>query len=410
MRLYNDLYRAARGALRPLHRRARLHKVAALDLGQGLPRRRGRALVSYVSDFVCHVTRQVSPTLWERADADESLDRLCTGKYAGHYHHREAADLVLQLIQRRFIVDCIYDRDGYLIEDPTKYDFILDEWNNMSRWAGQNPKARKLFHGTTCHWLYWNRAELQRLDWFLRRKGVCLSPERQLPPMGHAESDLVTYYGSNAALPHYGPNRSKLRKVWVCPTLQSHEFRPKDWSTAKRRFLYFGSASWVHRGLDLVIEAFAKMNLELFICGPDDRYQAFYTEELKNHHNLRPVGFVTPGSPEFLKLVDSCTGVVYASAAEGCSTSIVQCLQFGLIPIVTDSVGLSVHDFWPALKGDTDHELMADLVRRCTELSERPDQELAELSRWFWEFAQKNHSRPAFRQSLNTVLDELLEK
>jgi hypothetical protein len=82
-------------------------------------------------------------------------------------------------------------------------------------------------------------------------------------------------------------------------------------------------------------------------------------------------------------------------------------MRFGLIPIVTEATGLSVHDYWPALQGATDDELIADIVKRCTELSGRSDQDLKALSDWFWRFAQENHSREAFLDSLNTIFDEL---
>ena len=59
-------------------------------------------------------------------------------------------------------------------------------------------------------------------------------------------------------------------------------------------------------------------------------------------------------------------------------------------------------------EGETDRELIADILKRCTEMSELPDQKLEELSHWFWEFAERNHSRQAFRDSLGKVFDELL--
>ena len=410
MGLYQSAYRTAKRIGRPLHRRSLLSRVGAFDLGKGRPHRTGRALVAYVSDYVRHVTREASHSVWDRSDLDQTLDRLCVSKFAGHYHHRESADLVRELIERGFVVDCLYNRSGYLIEDASKYDFILDEWNNMDRWAAQNFKARKLFLGTTCHWLYWNRAELQRLDWILRRRGVSLAPERQLPAMlGLADADLVTYYGNNEALQHYGTERPKLRKVWVCPTTASSAFVVKDWSAAKKRFLWFGSSSWVHRGLDLVLEAFMQLpDLELFICGSDQRFLEVYGEDLKKCRNIHLVGFVTPDSAQFQELISKTASVVYASAAEGCSTSIVQCMRFGLIPIVTEATGLSVHDFWPALAGRTDLELIADIAERCTEIAEMPNQQVEALSRKFWEFAATHHSRESFRKSFGAVLDDLL--
>ena len=222
--IYTTLNRSVRRIGHPLHRQMSLRRLGAFNLGSGRPKRRGKALVSYVSDYARYVTQKAGREVWDRQDVGEVLERLCTGKWAGHYHHRESADFVRELIERGFVVDCIYDRGGYLIEDVSSYDFILDEWNNMERWAAQNPKARKCFLGTTCHWLYWNRAELQRLDWLMRRRGIVLAPERQLPPMlGLASADAVTYYGNDFALQHYGPARPKLRKVWVCPSVESRE-------------------------------------------------------------------------------------------------------------------------------------------------------------------------------------------
>jgi len=412
MRFYQSAYKLAKKIGRPLHRKSLLSHVGAFDLGKGRPGRTGRALVAYVSDYVRYVTHQASHSVWDRNDndLDQILDCLCVGKFASHENHRTSADLVRELIGRGFVVDCLYDRSGYLIEDVSNYDCLLDEWDSMARWARQNPKARKLFLGTTCHWLYWNRAELQRLDWIFRRRGVSLAPERQLPAMlGLADADLVTYYGNDAALQYYGLVRPKLRKVWVCPTAASSTFSSKDWSAAKKRFLWFGSSSWVHRGLDLVLEAFMQVpDLELFICGSDQRYFEVYGQELRNCRNIHHIGFVTPDSEEFRALVSKTASVVYASAAEGCSTSVVQCMRFGLIPIVTEATGLSVHDFWPALDGETDVELIADIVKRCGAIAEAPDHQVEALSRSFWEYAATHHSRAEFRKSFGAVLDELL--
>ena len=411
MRLYQSAYKLAKNIGRPLHHASLRSRLGAFNLGNGRPGRKGRALVAYVSDYVRHVTHEASHSVWDREDLSQTLDRLCVGKFAGHENHRTSADIVRQLIERGYIVDCLYNRSGYLIEDVSKYDFILDEWDNMPRWAAENPGARTLFLGTTCHWLYWNRAELQRLDWIFRRRGVSLAPERQLPAMlGLAAANLATYYGNAGMLPHYGPICEKLRKVWVCPTASSSAFSPKNWSAAKKRFLWFGSSSWVHRGLDLVLEAFMQLpELELFICGSDQRYLEVYGEDLKKCPNIHHIGFVTPDSLLFRELVSQTATVVYASAAEGCSTSIVQCMRFGLIPIVTEATGLSVHDFWPALAGETDHEIIADIVKRCVAMAELPDPQVEALSRKFWEFAATCHSRESFQKSFGVVLDELLK-
>jgi len=409
MSQHHSIFKSFRQVLHPLYRRSALRRLGAFNLGAGRARRTGRALVSYVSDFVRFVTAQRCRSIWDRDDVERAIDLDCTGTFATHSQHWESAAIVAELIHRGFIVDCIYDRGGYLIEDPSPYDFILDEWDSMKRWAALNSRARKLFHGTTSHWLFWNRAELQRIDWLFKRRGVCPPPERQVPAMGLEDSDLITFLGNSDSKLQFGPQQHKLRRLWITPPFLGDPPTMKNWSAAKRRFLWFGSSSWVHRGLDLVVEAFLQLpDLELFICGSDRRFLTVYGEDLYKGGNIHHVGFVTPASEQFQGLVSKTVGVVYASAAEGCSTSMVQCMHFGLIPIVTEATGLSVHDYWPALRGDTDLQLIADIRSRCMALCETPDHELEDLSRWFRQFARQNHSRESFRTSLNTVFDELL--
>jgi len=383
--------------------------MGAFNLGEGRPNRIGRALVSYVSDYVRHVTQRAGQDVWDRQDVDEVLDQLYVGSFLGHENHRTSADLVRVLIERGFIVDCIYDRAGYLIEDASRYDCILDEWDNLPRWASTNPKARKCFYGTGCHWISWNQADLQRVAWLFQRKGVALAPPFQLPPLlGLADAKLATYYGNDAALQQFGVFQPKMRKLWVCPSVASVAWKTKKWDAARRSFLYFGSSAWLHRGLDLVIEAFLKLDFDLYICGSDRGFLEVYGAELKQAPNIHYEGFVTPGSDKFKELTDKTVAVVYPSAAEGCSTSVLQCMRFGLIPLVTEATGLSIHNKWPPLKGSTDLELIEDLRRRCVELSDKSSTQLDELSRCMWDYASNNHSRPAFRTSLDGMLDELL--
>ncbi|MBI3922079.1 MAG: glycosyltransferase [Armatimonadetes bacterium] len=337
------------------------------------------------------------------------LEALCQGKFASHSNHWESAELVRQLIERGFVVDCIWGRDGSLVEDVSGYDLILDEWSNLPRWAAKNPQARRWFYGTTSFWLFCNAAELQRLNWLFERRGVVLPPQWQLPPLlGLHDADVVTYFGNDFSAKHFGLYQPKLRKLWVSTSASSPHFKPKDWTQARKRFLFYGSSGWVHRGLDLVLEAFLKTDLELLICMADQKFLEVYGEDLQGRKNIQYLGFVPPDSAAFQQIVQTTSAIVYPSAAEGCSTSVLQCMQFGLIPIVTESTGLSIHPDWPPLKGETDQHLIENILQRCIEISENSDSQLEELSHGFWEYANRNHTRLAYRESLRTVLDEFL--
>jgi hypothetical protein len=87
---------------------------------------------------------------------------------------------------------------------------------------------------------------------------------------------------------------------------------------------------------------------------------------------------------------------------------VVQCLHFGLIPLVTPQVGLELHDVWPALGGNTDRQLIDEISARAHDLAAMPDAQLADLAQFVREFAKANHTFDAYKVSLSRVLDELL--
>ena len=77
----------------------------------------------------------------------------------------------------------------------------------------------------------------------------------------------------------------------------------KDFAAARRRFLWIGSQGFVHKGLDLVLEAFARMpDHHLTVCGPLDAEPAFvaaFRRELFETPNIETLGWVDIASPAF---------------------------------------------------------------------------------------------------------------
>ena len=83
------------------------------------------------------------------------------------------------------------------------------------------------------------------------------------------------------------------KPVYRIPLSSAAEFpwdEAKDFDRVRRRFLWLGSGGMVHKGLDLVLEAFAGMpELELVVCGPVDGesdFQKLYHRELYETPNI----------------------------------------------------------------------------------------------------------------------------
>ena len=404
----SSLYRWSYKTLQNYHRRKVLKRSIIEGLGAGRSGRTGRCLLSYIPNFINHICEKHGKSLWDSDQIREVCLQSARKSFFDTPQHWQSGELVRQLIERGYIVDCIYDRDGYLLEDVTKYDLIIDEWNNLDRWAQNNPRSKKWYYALTCHWLVWNSAELERLKWLFHRRGISYPAVRQLPPMlGLDSADVISYVGSDFIAGSFGRYSQKLMRVYPNPLVEIQEMPMKEWDYAKRKFIFFGSSGWVHRGLDLVIEAFLQTDLELYICTSDDKFLNVYGKELVAKPQIKYMGFVDPSSSIFRDIAGSSATVVYPSAAEGCSYSMVQCMHFGLIPLVTEAVGLGIHNIVPPLRGKTDQELIQTIIDRCNLIASMDNRQLEATSLEIWKYATTYHTYEGYSSSIASVLDKL---
>ena len=70
----------------------------------------------------------------------------------------------------------------------------------------------------------------------------------------------------------------------------------------------------VHKGLDLVLEAFAGMpEYHLTVCGPvasEKDFERGYNQELYHTPNIHTFGWIDVDSPKFINLAAQCVGIV----------------------------------------------------------------------------------------------------
>jgi glycosyltransferase involved in cell wall biosynthesis len=164
----------------------------------------------------------------------------------------------------------------------------------------------------------------------------------------------------------------------------------------RRNFIWFGSVGLAHKGLDLALEAFARMpGLNLTVVGAinlDPDFKRVYHRELYELPNIRTPGWITATSPEFLALLRDQVGVVYPSCSEGGAGSVICCMHGGLIPIVTREASVDVQDFGFETRSDAIEDIMTEVCR----VSELPAAELATRARAAWEHVRTVHTREHF--------------
>ena len=327
-----------------------------------------------------------------------------------HTHFWESYTIARIWSELGFELDCVsWVNRGFVPRQA--YDIVIDVRENLSRWAPLLPGALKVQHLDTSHYSFNNRAQQQRLDALARRRGVVLQSNKMLPVhQGLELADVGVVLGNRFTQSTYAFAGKPLLHVPVSVPFPYNEVEGKNFDAVRRRYLWFGSGGLVHKGLDLVLEAFAGLpDHELVVCGPIRRERDFertYFRELYQTPNIRTLGWVDVAPASFLELAGSCLGLVYPSCAEGGGSSIYTCMHAGLLPVVDVEASVDVEPSWGVLLKAVDPAAIRAAVRV---LSSRPAAELAAMSRVAREQARRTSSKEIFIQAYRRAAESLLD-
>jgi glycosyltransferase involved in cell wall biosynthesis len=333
---------------------------------------------------------------------------------AVHSLHWEVRRMAETLVELGFEVDAVSWTNASFVPQR-HYDLVLDVRTNLERWAPLlDARAIKLLHCDTAHHAFHNQAQLERLRRLEERRGIRLAPHRLLPANRAIDvADCATILGNAFTIGTWAaaspPTTTLVRTPVSCPW--SFPFpEDRNYATASRRFLWIGSDGFVHKGLDLVLEAFAGLpGFELFVCGPLFREPAFeraFYRELHREPNIHTLGWVDPASPRFAELARSSIGIVFPSCSEGGGVSALLGLHAGLLPVVTRESSV---DLAPGLDPYLDRAEPAAIRERVQAIAARRPAELEAQSRTAWEHVRRRHTRERFAQRWRAVIAALIE-
>jgi len=326
-----------------------------------------------------------------------------------HTHHWEAVCIAEAFVERGFEVDIVSYNDRQFV--PAKpYQVFLAARTNLARIADHlAPECLKIAHLDTAHWLTNNSNSLARLLDVQQRRSVTLTDIKTIEEnMALEQADIGTVLGNQFTMDSYAYAKKPIHRLPISVPLEYDFPEDRDLSIARNGFIWFGSSGFVHKGLDLVLEAFASLpEQHLYICGPFDDEPAFmraYQKELCGHDNIHALGWVDVAGEEFKEIVNKSVGVVFPSCAEGGGGSVISCMHAGLIPLVTPQASVDIGDFGIEID-DFSAEAVRSAVKRATDA---PVAELEQRCRASWEHVRSEHTRPRFKQNLDNLLDELL--
>lgn len=333
----------------------------------------------------------------------------------------ESNMIIALFLKRGYLVDVIHYTNRSFVPQE-QYDVIFSLTGELYRLVAyaKNPpeKIIKILHPNISSIEHNNRTELERIAALeARRGGALYFPKRQEPNERLQEktmelADAIILGGNSAVLDTY-PKRfhNKIDLVPVSASPLYHIKTEDEYVPPEREFVwYFGNGA-VRKGLDLVLEAFARNpGWKLHVIGlpqtePD--FMKIYRKELMETPNITLHGYQNPRSKEFDDIIRGCFCFIAPSCTESISTAAGTMLQAGLYPLISRETGIDL----PEGAGKYFNELSVEEVERLVRAAlALPDGRVREEIRETQKRALDTYSREAFTKAMDAALDRALIK
>jgi len=330
-----------------------------------------------------------------------------------HHQNRKQAVQIAQLLgESGYVVDVV-DITDRAFRPAGVYDLVL---SHRVDYAGLEPaiseRTVKIYLASGTNHIWRNRTIRQRLDALASRRG------RQLDPVAWDIEDMPWVRNADATV-CFGNERVVQSWREVCPgpvhgfnnygIIMNNKFS-RDYTDARRHFLFFGSRQQVGKGLDLLLEVFPRHpELHLYICSRYEKEKDFcacYHRELFETPNIHPCGWIDIGGRRFRELTARCAWVTLPSCSEGSPGSVTTAMSNGLVPILTREAGIDLQDC--GILFADDH--IETIDQTICEAAQLPAGAVEAMSQRTYEAAKRNFSEEAFLQRWRKILSDIHQK
>ncbi len=328
-----------------------------------------------------------------------------------HQNFKQCRQIAAVLGELGFIVDVIDITDERFVP-AREYDLVISHRVRHKydpSLYGKN--AIKAYLATGMHHVVHNRNVMRRHEELFKRRGVRLDARKlndELMPYVD-KVDAIIGFGNEYVMRSWKDGYDKFVYGFNNYGFKNTKFicDDKDFSRARKGFLFFASRTQVRKGLDLLLEFFPRHpDLQLYICSAYQEEKPFcelYHKELFETPNISARGFVPVNSDEFYDLCRKCAYVIMPSAEEGQAGSIVQCMHAGLIPVITRETGINVDDFGVMLENDS----IGSIEKKVTDLARLAPETVQAMAVRTREICEKQYSEEAFLERWRNILTDL---
>ncbi|MEJ2045176.1 MAG: hypothetical protein P8X89_18065 [Reinekea sp.] len=295
-----------------------------------------------------------------------------------YFTNRKECQVILTcLVEMGFCVD-VYDCREVYNNLGVRYDFIFG-FGDPYRNGELKPGGSRVLYLTEAPPDFSFENEQKRIDYFMKRHRKKLKIERSGTYYAVSDTELadsIVCLGSK----HAQLLRTSQKKEKVVLSLSPSGLpvkARKNIFQPSREVVWFGSRGIVHKGLDLLIDAFKHLpEWTLHVCGVE-----------------------RTDAEKIMKLPRN----VFLSCSEAVPTSVLTCMRAGLIPIISPNCGES----FPNVEEFGNVEIDALVERIKTTVNCTPE-EIEMLSVSIYEYANSNFSLSNFKEKISDCLKALV--
>jgi hypothetical protein len=310
-----------------------------------------------------------------------------------------------------YVVDII-SYDNVKWRPAENYDLFIGHGGiNFESISRQLPdKTIQIYFSTGIYWKESNIREARRIYDLALRRGYLIAPDRVIQnseEFANQAADGIICLGNQEAVRTYKQFPCVIGINNASYPVTRLKSQTKDYEQGRKHFLFFSGGGNVHKGLDLLLEAFAGTDLHLHICQKiDPQFAKVYDYELRKCPNIHSFGFIPMRSAQFISLVNLCNWTILASCAEGQPGATIECMAYGLIPILPVSANIDLEDFGFQFP-DSSIDAIRSIIYQASEI---PVDDCKKRSSLSIKISETEYTAERFKQNFKSAVQEIVAR
>ena len=324
-----------------------------------------------------------------------------------HTNRYELYKIILFFIQKDYVLDICHCNDVNAIEcaKKQKYDVIFG-LGHVFRKMAETSDAYKILYLTENPYSFSYKKEMERITYFYNRHHIKISFARTGHFFYKSDEELADAVICLGDPKQIRMSEKDVIRIWPSAMINDNYF---DISKRNRKnFLVLGTDGFVHKGIDLLLEVFAKhSDWNLFLCGSNIKKTIKKLKYPAIPANIHDCGFVNVYSDSFLRYVETCTFILLPSCSEASPTAILTGMCHGLLPIIMNGQGMDEMDEYCYYFENYD---LASIERKLNEVIELSQDECIDRAYKVMDYARNKFTLENFQREIYHALSSILEK